>query len=340
MYDNSLAKVAVVDGGEMDDYQFAAFFIIEKFQKCLCLTTREDVYGDSALMWGLRGNGLLAVVSLGTIFRLVHILYSGQKTHTKKGEPGREAPLKKVYATCDDTLHAMLEITLENPPLVMTVQWNTKYHGGNSFRASTSDLSASNVFSDSPSEVSTARALDLPLPRLAGAAFCFFGFGWGSSSSSEVVSSLPVFAGGDAGCGAGAGAGDGDGGSGGGGAGKFSRVANGLDTAGFVERGIGRGCGMLQAGEEGGGSLEWESYLTAWDNEGYHEPVKKVEVCLEEGVSSLKWAMCDVEVQLGALSPECESSQQHYELPFYNEKNNKDGLQVPALQQSFLVVVR
>jgi len=56
-----------------------------------------DVYGDSPLMWGLRGNGLLAVVSLGTIFRLVHVLYSGQKTHTKKGELGREAPLKKVY---------------------------------------------------------------------------------------------------------------------------------------------------------------------------------------------------------------------------------------------------
>jgi hypothetical protein len=114
--------------------------------------------------------------------------------------------------------------------------------------------------SDLPSEVSTAGALDLPLPHLTGAAFCFFGFGWGFSSSSEVISSLPgelpltcneVFAGGDAGCRAGAG----DGGSGGGGAGKFSRVANGLDTAGLIEHGIGRGRGMLRAGKEGGGVL-------------------------------------------------------------------------------------
>jgi hypothetical protein len=44
--------------------------------------------------------------------------------------------------------------------------------------------------SDSPSEVSTAGALDLPLPHLTSAAFCFFGFGWGSSSSLEVVSHL------------------------------------------------------------------------------------------------------------------------------------------------------
>jgi hypothetical protein len=165
--------------------------------------------------------------------------------------------------------------------------------------------------SDSPSEVSTAGALDLPLPCLTGAAFCSFGFGWGSSSSSEVISSLPgelpltcdgVFAGGDASCGAGAG----DGGSGGGGAGKFSQVANGLHTAGLVECGIGCGHGMLRAGEEGGGvlgggagSLKWEVYLTVWDNEGCCELVKKVEVSLEEGVSSLKWAMC----KLGALSP-------------------------------------
>jgi len=86
------------------------------------------------------------------------------ETHTKKGDPGCETPLKKVYedkgtefmeirapkgkmgnvdgkfskliyrelsdqwvtydnpkdVACDDTLHAMLKITLGNPPLVMT----------------------------------------------------------------------------------------------------------------------------------------------------------------------------------------------------------------------------
>jgi hypothetical protein len=114
--------------------------------------------------------------------------------------------------------------------------------------------------SDLLSVVPTAGALDLPLPCLAGAAFCFFGFGWGSSSSSEVVSSLPgefpltcsgVFAGGDASCRAGAD----DGGSGGGGASKFSQVANGLNTAGLIECGIGHGHGMLRASEEGEGVI-------------------------------------------------------------------------------------
>jgi hypothetical protein len=51
---------------------------------------------------------------------------------------------------------------------------------------------------------------------------------------------------------------------------------------------------MLRAGEEGGGvlgggagSLKWEVYFTVWDDEGCCELVKKVEVSLEEGVSSL-----------------------------------------------------
>lgn len=161
----------MVDGGESDDHQFIASFIIEKFQKHL-RTTRELIHEFVARgrIWrpffnvGPKGTWV-ASCGLSTPSLLASARSSLQlETRTKKGEPGRETPLKKPHedkgtefmeiralkgmmgnvdgksskliyrelsdqwvtynnpkdVACDDTLHAMLKITLENPSLVMT----------------------------------------------------------------------------------------------------------------------------------------------------------------------------------------------------------------------------